>query len=78
MFFAKNEIIELEEINYLVLNSTIIESEVYYEVCETNVEKNTIDDNKLYIQAFKEAGTLYIEEVRDEDIISELKEIFKS
>lgn len=74
MFFAKKEIIELEDKNYLVLNSTVINNEVYYEVCEVNLEEDTLDDNKIYIQAIKEYGSLYVEEVKDDNIIALLKE----
>ena len=78
MFFAKNEIIELEDKKYLVLNSTIIESEIYYEVSETDLDENTIDEEKIYIQAIKDSGTLFIEEVKNSEIIEKLKETFKS
>ena len=78
MFFTKNEIIELEDKKYLVLNSTIVDNEIYYEVSEANLEDNTLADNKIFIQAIKEYGTLYIEEVKNEKIINELNEIFKS
>ncbi|MDD2208229.1 MAG: hypothetical protein PHG03_01950 [Bacilli bacterium] len=74
MFFAKKEIIELEDKNYLVLNSTVINNEVYYEVCEVNVEKDTLDENKIYIKAIKEFGSLYVEEVKDDNIITLLNE----
>lgn len=78
MFFAKNEIIELEDKNYLVLDSTIIDNEVYYKVSEANLEKNLLSEDKLYIQATKESGTLYIEEVKDLDIINKIKELLES
>lgn len=78
MFFAKKEIIELEDKKYLVLNSTVIDNEVYYEVCEVNLEDDSIDDNKIYIQATKENSTLYIEEVKDEKIINSLRETLES
>ena len=74
MFFAKKEIIELEDKNYLVLNSTVINNEVYYEVCEVNVEKDILDENKIYIKAIKEFGSLYVEEVKDDNIITLLNE----
>lgn len=74
MFFAKKEIIELEEKNYLVLNSTVINNEVYYEVCQVNLEKDTLDENKIYIKAIKEFGSLYVEEVKDDNIITLLNE----
>jgi hypothetical protein len=78
MFFAKNEIIELENKNYLVLNSAIVDNEIYYKVCEVNVEENSVDSKEIYIQAIKEYGTLYIEEVKDKNIIEELDKIMKS
>lgn len=78
MFFAKNEIIELEDKKYLVLNSSIVDNEIYYKVCEVNTEENTVDAKEIYIQAIKEYGTLYIEEVKDQKIIEELNKIMKS
>lgn len=74
MFFAKKEIIELEAKKYLVLNSTVINNEVYYEVCEVNLEKDTLDENIIYIRAIKEFGSLYVEEVKDDNIITLLNE----
>lgn len=78
MFFTKNEIIELEDKKYLVLNTTILDNEIYYEVCEADLKENSVTDNKTYIQAVKEHGTLYIEEVINSKIITELDKIFKS
>ena len=78
MFFAKNEIIELEDKKYLVLNSAIVDNEIYYKVCEANLEKNNLADKEIYIQAVKEYGTLYIEEVENKKILEKLVEIMKS
>lgn len=78
MFFAKNEIIELEDKKYLVLNSTIIDNEPFFEVSEVDLEEETVSNEKIYIQAIKEFGALYIEEVKDFEIINKIKEALKS
>ena len=78
MFFAKNEIIELEEKKYLVLDSTIIDNEVYYKVSQVDTEENTLTEENIFIQAIKEYGTLYIEEVKDESIINKINNELKS
>ncbi len=74
MFFAKNELIELEDKNYIVLDSGILDNEAYYKVCEPDLKEEKLSEDIKYIKAIKEYGALYVEEVRDNNIIALLKD----
>ncbi|MDD2505365.1 MAG: hypothetical protein PHF21_03750 [Bacilli bacterium] len=78
MFFTKNEIIELEDKNYFIIDMAVIDNEAYYKVSEVNLDENTLEDEWKYVTAIKESSTLYIEEVNDPEIIEKLNEKLKS
>ncbi len=74
MFFAKDDIIELKEKNFLVEKVALIENEAYYEVNETSKENDEALGNKLIIRGINESGTLYIEEVLDKELLTQIKQ----
>ncbi len=77
MFFAKDDIIELKEKNYLVKRVALIENEAYYEVVETDKETDEELNDQMIIKAINEDATLYIEETNDEDLIKEINKELK-
>ena len=79
MFFAKNEVIELEDQkNYLVLDTTIEENEVYYQIQEVDETGDNVTGDKTIIIAVNNRGNLYIEDVQDKGKLTKLNEIFAS
>ena len=79
MFFIKNEIIEVNnEANYLVLDSTTFENEIFYQIQEVNEEGSDVIGDKTIIKTVQLNGKLYIEDVQAEDKLSKLQEIFTS
>lgn len=77
MYFAVNEIIELKDKNYLVSKVALIDSDAYYEVKEIDKQTNDLLEEELIIKAINEEGTLFIEEVVDEDLLTSIKEGLK-
>ncbi|MDD4408119.1 MAG: hypothetical protein PHX19_03640 [Bacilli bacterium] len=78
MFFTINDIIELNEKNYLVQKVALLDNEVYYEVQEIGKENNELLFEKLIIKGIKEADKLYIEEINDEELLIKIKSNLKS
>ena len=79
MFFAKNEVIELEDQkNYFVLNTAIVENEVFYQIQEVDDSGDNVIGDKTVIIAVNNRGNLYIEDVQDKNKLSKLNEIFAS
>ncbi len=78
MFFTTNDLIELEDANYLVSQVAIVDNQVYYEVNETDKEDDTLLDNIMIVKAVSEKGNLYIEEITDEELLTKIKENFDS
>ena len=79
MFFAKNEVIELEEQkNYFILDTAIVENEVFYQIQEVNEAGDNLVGPKTIIIAVNNRGNLYIEDVKDKDKLGKLNEIFAS
>ena len=79
MFFAKNEVIELEdEKNYFVLDTAIVENEVFYQIQEVNEEGDNVTGPKTIIIAVNQKGNLYVEDVNDKDRLKKLNEVFAS
>lgn len=78
MFFAKNELIELEDKNYIVLDSGILDNEAYYKVCEPDLKEEKLSEDIKYIKAIKEYGALYVEEINDLALIKKLDNIMES
>ncbi|MDD2409329.1 MAG: hypothetical protein PHD03_01235 [Bacilli bacterium] len=78
MFFTINDIIELNEKNYLVQKVALVDNEAYYEVQEIEKENNELLFEKLMIKGIKEEEKLYIEEINDEELLVKIKENLKS
>lgn len=74
MYFAKDELIELnDERKLLILDTAFIDDIAYYKVEEIINDKNT--EKIFYISAVNDEGKLYIEENLTEDETSKLDEI---
>jgi len=77
MFFTKNEVVELDdEKKFVVIDVTLLNNEVYYQVQEVNSEGVNVVGEKKVIMAVNENSTLYIEDVMDENKLLSLKGIF--
>ena len=75
MFFSKNEVIELEDNkNYLILDTTMLDNEVFYQIQE--VKNNNVTGKKQIIKAVNDEGSLYIEDIITEEALIKLEEIF--
>lgn len=74
MYFARNEIIELNNnTKYLVVDTAYIDETSYYKVEKLSDDKHT--NEYLYIMATNNEGKLYINMNLSSDIIEKLKEI---
>ena len=61
MYFAKNEVIELnDKKKYLVLNVAVTEDNVYYKVVGINYDETQKIGDPLYITTFNRQGKIYI------------------
>lgn len=79
MFFAKDELIELDNHKkYLVLDTAILDEKSYYKIKEVNDTLDALIGDYLLISAENKEGTLYIDEHLSDDIITKLNEIFES
>lgn len=79
MFFIKNEVIEINnEKSYLILDTTVIENEIFYQIQEVDEVQETVVGPKTMITTITEDGKLYIEDVVSEEKIMKLQEIFAS
>lgn len=76
MYFAKNEIIELNDNEkYLVLDTAIIDEEAYYKIKELNADETAVEGEERFISATNDEGKIYINEDLTPEIISKLKEL---
>ena len=74
MYFARNEIIELNDsTKYLVVDTAYIDETSYYKVEKISDNKHT--NEYLYITATNNEGKLYINMNISSDIVEKLKEI---
>ena len=76
MFFTKDEVIELSDKKYLVLNATLYEDEVFYQVQEVDESGVNVSGTKKIIAADNDTGELCIEDVIGDAILAELNKIF--
>ena len=77
MFFAKDELVELDDKKeYFILNTTILDNNVFYQIQE--VQDNNVVGKKSIMLAVNEEGNLFIEDVADKKLITELNEIWAS
>lgn len=76
MYFAKNEIIELNDNEkYLVLDTAIIDEEAYYKIKKLNIDETDVEGEERFISATNDEGKIYINEDLTPEIISKLKEL---
>ncbi len=76
MYFAKNEIIELNDNEkYIVLDTAIIDEEAYYKIKKLNVDETDVEGEERFISATNDEGKIYINEDLTPEIISKLKEL---
>lgn len=74
MYFARNEIIELNDsTKYLVVDTAYIDETSYYKVEKISDNKHT--NEYLYITVTNNEGKLYINMNLSSDIVEKLKEI---
>lgn len=78
MYFAKDEIIELNDNKkYLVLDTAITENEIYYKVQRINAEETEKQDEPLYITANNKEGKIYINDNLTIEELSKIEELFQ-
>lgn len=76
MYFAKDEIIELNNGDkYIVLDTAIIDDETYYKIQKVNVEETQAIEEIKYIFAKNLEGKIYINENITEDMLNKLREL---
>ena len=79
MYFAKDEIIELNDNRkYLVLDTFLIDNNVYYKVQKVNNDENQMQDEPIYITANNKEGKIFIDENLTIDELSKIEEIQKA
>lgn len=78
MYFAKDEVIELNDNKkYLVLNAAIHEENVYYKVVEVNESKTTRIGDPIYMTTINKQGKIYINTRLTEEEKEFIKELFE-
>lgn len=76
MYFAKDEIIELnDEKKYLISDNALIDEITYYKVKEVNNEQKELIGEFKYISAENIEGKLFITEITDAQILAKLEEL---
>jgi hypothetical protein len=79
MFFAKDEIIELEDNSkYLILDTAIIDNKYYYKIKKVNDALDKLIGDYKIISASNVDGELFIEEKLSDEEIQKLTELFES
>ena len=79
MYFAKNEIITLNDNKkYLVLDTTILNDTVYYKIKEVSLDEKNIIGEELYITTINKDGKIYINDRLSNEEINNVKESFES
>lgn len=72
MYFAKNELIDLNDnTQYLILDTIYLNETTYYKV--EKIENNSKTGIINYIKAINNEGKLYIDNNIDENIIEQIK-----
>lgn len=72
MYFAKNELIDLNDnTQYLILDTIYLNETTYYKV--EKIENNSKTGIINYIKAINNEGKLYIDNNLDENIIEQIK-----
>lgn len=79
MYFAKDEIIELNDNRkYLVLDTILLNNDIYYKVRKVNNEENQMQDETIYITAKNKEGKIFINENLTTEELSKIEEIQKA
>ena len=79
MFFAKDEIIELEDNEkYLILDTAIIDNKSYYKIKQVNETLDKLIGDYKIISASSEGGVLSIDDDLNEEEKQKLSELFES
>ena len=78
MYFAKDEIIELNDNRkYLVLDTFLIENKVYYKVQRINNDENQKEDEIIYLTAENKEGKILINENLTIEELTKIEDIQK-
>ena len=78
MYFAKDEIIELNDNRkYLVLDVALLEDNVYYKVQKLNDEETASEGEALFITANNKEGKIYINDNLTTSELEKVTELFK-
>ena len=79
MYFAKDEIIILNDNKkYLVLDTAIIDNNVYYKIKEVNFEENEPVGEEIYITTINQEGKIFINNKFSPEEIETIKDNFES
>ena len=79
MYFAKYEIIELNDNRkYLVLDSVVLDDKVYYKLREVNEDETDLIGSPIYINTVNEEGKIYINDKLESEELEKIKELFES
>lgn len=77
MYFAKDEIITLnDKKKYLILDTSLIDDNVYYKIREVNKQETEVIGKDLYITTINQDGKIYINDKLTLEAIEEIKESF--
>lgn len=76
MYFTVDDVIKLKDKEYLVKRVALINIDSYYEVFKLEDGKPTKE--KLIIKAIKEEDKLFIEEIKDPDLLVKIENNLKS
>lgn len=77
MYFAKDEIIELNNHKkYLIVDTAILDDEVYYKIREYNSTLKAEDF--LYITTINKEGKIYINSKINGEELKRVKQVFES
>lgn len=78
MFFAKDEMIELNnQRKYLILDTALIDEQAYYKIKEISPDLEKLIGDYKIISAINNEGSIYINENIEPEIIEKLNEIFE-
>ena len=78
MYFAKDEIIELNDNRkYLIIDTVVSEDEIYYKVQQLNDEENDIEGEPIFISANNKEGKIYINDNLTVDQLVKIEELLQ-
>ncbi len=78
MYFAKDEIIILNDnLKYLVLDTTLLNDNVYYKIQKLSDDEKLLLDQPKYIKAINKQGRLYINDNLSTDELNEINKLLE-